>query len=111
MYNNILEVLCNSIDFKINNGIEADIKGFFSGDETIKEFKINIIREKIYDIYILLKNPSEFKNEKKFFEFMQFMQHTKLNLYYKTTDNIGKRYIFISAKENLTGFCCEIHFG
>lgn len=81
------------------------------GDETIKDYKISIVREKIYDIYIMLKNPSDYNNEKKFFEFMQFMQHSKLNLYYKTTDNKGKRYIFISANENLKGFYCEIHFG
>lgn len=111
MYKDILEELCNSIDFEINDGIEADIKGFFRGDDTIEDFKIDIFRDKIYDIYILLKNPCEYENEKKFFEFMQFMQHPKLNLYYKTTDDIGKRYIFISATENLTGFYCEIHFG
>jgi len=110
MYHELLEEIINKVTLISDEGIEEDVKGFFREDETIKEYNLKVIQNKRYELYIVLKNPSKYENEKVFFEFMQFMKHPTINIYSIANPKNGGKYIYLSATKDMRGFCFEIYF-
>ncbi len=108
MCQEFMEELISSVNLTISEGIEEDVKGFFREDETIMEYNLKVIRNKRYELNIALKNPSKYENEKVFFEFMQFMKYPVINIY--SIANYGRKYIYLSATNDMRGFCFEVYF-
>ncbi|WP_227873766.1 hypothetical protein, partial [Enterococcus florum] len=57
-------------------------------------------------VYFYVSSFSKYEKEKMFFSFMLFMKYTGISMFC----NEGNKYIFLSTKNNMQGFCFEIEF-
>lgn len=103
----LIKEMINRTDLIVDPGIEEDVKGFFRGDTTVKKYHLKEEPNKIYKLEIYLENPTKYEQEKIFFSFIMFMKYPGVNSFFKDDD----KYIYLSLRNNLRGFCFEVEFG
>lgn len=108
MYEEVLKEIIDKINLINDDGIVADVRGFFRGYKIVKQYKINVNKDKKYELHITLENSSSNVNENIFFEFMKFIQYSSINLFSKI--KYGEKYIYLSANDDMRGFCFEVYF-
>ncbi|MBL1229837.1 hypothetical protein IW492_11400 [Enterococcus sp. BWB1-3] len=97
------------IDLINEPGISADIRAFFREDEKVKDYNLNITPENIYELKISLMNPNWSEKEDIFFQFVEIMKYSGVNMFYVSHEYLNEN-IFVTATKNLEGVCFKIYF-
>ncbi len=106
----MVELIENEIELIIDSGISIEIKDFFSSDESIESFKVEVVNDKYYDITVKFKDYSYFKAKDEFQSFVTFMQYSYITAYEKEVMNEETKYYFVTASEDKKGFKCLVSF-
>lgn len=90
-------------------GISIDINVFFRETENISSFKIHTDDEKYFVDVELIKNTKD-NIDDIFHSFVKYMKYSNIVCYQKRISPDCTTYEFITANNQMMGFCCYILF-
>lgn len=110
MIETTIENLKQEIKLIIDIGLDIEMKEVFKSFDNIKKFKINHRDDKSYLIFVEIEKIDRIIVDEIFIDFFNFLRYRYMNFYTRKFVEDKIIYKFISAKENIEGFYCEIIF-
>lgn len=90
-------------------GISIDINVFFRDERNVSSFKIHTDDEK-YFVDVELTNSTKDNVDDIFHSFVKYMQYSNIVCYQKSVSPDCITFEFITANNEMKGFCCHISF-
>jgi len=110
MLDEIFKQLTKSISHEVDTGISIEIKDFFRGNESVNEYKLEVIEEKKYRISVNLKTHSVQEAKKVFSAFLHFVEYSGASFYIRKINTEYIEYLLLSVSNNNNGFYCQVLF-
>lgn len=110
MLKKIIDDLKKEINLITDIGLDIEMKDILKNDKNIEKFEINSEENKQYIINIKVKEFNKNRINNLFIELFTFIKYSDINFYTRSIIEDKIIYEFISAKENMTGYYCNIIF-
>lgn len=110
MLEELFKQIMNEIDYKVETGLNIEIKDFFRGTENVSEYKLEILEGKKYRILVKLREYNLQEVKRIFSAFLHFVEYSNMSFYVRREKDEGIEYLVLSARADRVGFYCQLLF-
>ncbi len=109
MLQELIQQIAKQIYLITDTGISIEIKDFFSTNESVIQYELEV-EQNVYKITIKLKEHNSREAKKVFSRFLRFIEYSGGSFYIRKSNTESIEYLLVSVSEDNKGFYCQLTF-